>query len=124
MKLIMKRLDNMYVSPHNESRKPNYLSTLSSIFNEGNSWTECVKNKLLDSNSKGISGNKTKVVIENNNVIIKPLFAEEPEYWAIEIDRNILLKLIIEWQKLAAQGSREIAFTRNEDVIITIDGNE
>ena len=97
---------------------------MADVFNEGSSWTNGVQRNLLDPASGGITGNQIEVLIEQNKIIIQPQFefADDPDEYAIEIDRNVLLQLINEWQELVAKKCQEITFTRHKDGSITLAG--
>ena len=97
-----------------------YLGMLSYIFDDGSYWVEAVKQELLKSNSPGVTGNKTDVTFKGDEIKIEPLYAECPEDYAIKIDRNVLLRLIDEWQELTKKRTKEIVFTRHGDGTITI----
>lgn len=73
---------------------------LSAIFDEGSGWFEGVRKDLLDPNSRGVTGNRSDVTIKGDVVTIQPLYSENPEDWAIEIDRHVLLELIEKWKVL------------------------
>lgn len=97
-----------------------YLDKIAEIFDDGSSWTNWVKEELLNPESEGITGNKADVTIENNKVIIQPLFGDNPEEYAIEIDRNLLLNLIDQWQQLVNKDVPEIYIVRHENGSIEI----
>lgn len=101
-----------------------YLGMLSYIFDDGSYWVEAVRQELLDSEGRGLFGNKSRVKIKGDIVTIQPLYAECPEDYAIQIDRNVLLRLINEWNELTEKRTKEIVFTRHDDGSITISGND
>lgn len=120
-KLIFIFSDGYY---RKQQHKAQYLGMLSYIFDDGSYWVEAVKQELLKSNSPGVTGNKTDVTFKGDEIKIEPLYAECPEDYAIKIDRNVLLRLIDEWQDLTKKRTKEIVFTRHEDGTVTISGSD
>ena len=100
-----------------------YLGAIADIFNDGSSWTECVKRYLLDPQSRGICNEHILLRFEGNLVTIEPRLVDNPEELTIEIDRRVLLDLINQWQELVKQGYEHITFTREHDGTITLTGN-
>jgi len=98
-----------------------YLNELSNhIFDESKGWVQSVKRTLLDPQRHGILGNKSEVHKIDNTIQIMSQFGDNPEEYAIEIDRDVLLKLIDKWQELYDKDSPEIYFIRHEDGTIEV----
>jgi len=117
--LIFKYNDGYYEEDKSDD---SYLTMLSEVFDEGSYWTNAIRHALQNPISEGATGNKTDVTIKGDKVIIEPLFAENPQEYAIEIDRQVLFDLINKWQELVAKKCQEITFTRHEDGSITLSG--
>jgi hypothetical protein len=100
---------------YNANSSDNYLEMICNIFDDSFAWTKGVKEMLLDHESEGLIGNKTDIEKINNIIKISPLYADNPEEYAIEIDRNQLLDLINKWELLANQKTPEIYLVRHED---------
>ena len=102
-----------------------YLSMLVAIFTDGGSLDMVVKRELLNPEGRGATGNLTDVTIKGNTVIIQPAMfdvTDEPEEYAIEIDRDVLLDLINQWEDLKKKKAKEITFYRDEHNKITVEG--
>jgi len=120
--LLIRIANGMYRQKESIIKGNNYLSMLIDVFNEDYNWTEVVKEELLDPSSRGISGNKCDIIIKSNKVIIEPQFVDNPEDYAIDIDRDVLLSIIDTWEKLNAKQCQEITFTRHVNGTITLAG--
>lgn len=104
--------------------KDEYLGMLSYIFEDGSGWFEGVKRNLLNPNSKGVTGNRSDVTIKGDVVTIQPLYGDDAEDYAIQINRHVLLELIDKWKMLYEKEANEIVFTRHDDGTITISGGD
>jgi len=112
----------MYRKKNSIKQDDTYLSRLINIFNESYSWTKVVVRELLDPHSTGINGNRTDVIINKDTVTIQPQFVDDPEEYAIAINRQTLINLINQWEKLVDQECQEIAFTQHKNGSITLSG--
>lgn len=100
-----------------------YLNMLADVFEDGSFWLECLMKELYDPSSRGIAGNRIRVKKKENDIVyVEPLFTDNPEEWAIEIDRQVLLDLINQWKDLLRKRPQEIIFTRHDNGTITIAG--
>lgn len=121
--IVLKNYDGTYLQKEIIILNNKYLKMLISIFDEGRGWTEAVKRQLLDPQSRGIFGEGSSIDISGNKVIIEPQFVDNPEDYAITIDRIVLLDLINQWQQLMEKKAPEIIFIRQDDGTITVSEN-
>jgi len=121
--LILKNTEyGFYPDKKSSQTNDKYLIRLMHIFDDSATWTRLIREELLNQSSGGITGNKSEVIIEGNIVTIEPQFVDNPEDYAIKIDRAALLQIIVEWEKLIDRNCQQITFTRYEDGTISIFG--
>lgn len=85
--------------------KEKLLNVIANLFhNQGSSDVTWLQNKFLDTNNQEIWHTVTRVLIENNKVILKPLLTSD----SYEIDRDDFLRLTNEWQALVNKKSPQI----------------
>ncbi len=104
---VKKKGDYFYTESNDD-----YLPTLFDIFEEKGSFLKRLKEELLKTLSRGYTGNRTSVDVEGEKVIISPLFVDDPDEFAITIDRVKLLNLIDRWQEIIKLNPDEILFKR------------
>ena len=108
-----------------DSHNDGYLSMLTGIFTDVSTFDEDVKKALIAPNKTRVAGNLTDMIIKENKVIIQPAIldlTDEPEEYAIEIDRDVLLDLINQWEDLKKKKAKEITFYRDDNNKITVEG--
>lgn len=122
--IVLKNIEGLYSRKEKIIIGNNYLMMIISIFDEGGGWTKTVKRELLNPQSQGITGNRVEVDIQQNKVVIRDVCFDDDdtEDNAIEIDRQVLLDLINQWQDLVQKEAQEIVFTRHDDGSITVTG--
>jgi len=120
--VLIKYADGVY---YKKKWTSEYLSFLSEIFLDGSSLERDIRERLLTPNSKGITGNATVVVFEGQKVIINPAYFEDecPEDEIIEIDRNVLLRLIDRWLEVIKSRPTFIILTLEDDGEISVTGS-
>lgn len=97
-----------------------YLDMLTDAFDDSPYWIDCLMERLLNPLSKGVTGNRIDISFRENKVLIEPLYVDNPEDYEIEIDRNVLIGLINQWQELVKKCSPCITFIRHDNGTITI----
>jgi len=98
------------------------LSILVSPFVDGALRMRNIKKELLDPQSRGISGNKTDILIEEDFVTIGPTPPSEYDEDYITIERKLFLRLVNTWEKLVNLNVQEIIIEKINDEI-TMRGN-
>ncbi|HEV2601227.1 MAG TPA: hypothetical protein VGT41_02930 [Candidatus Babeliales bacterium] len=99
-----------------------YVDTLSILFNDQGSDAEWVKEALLNSTGRGMSGEYTRILVKGDKVILKPtsILYDEPEEHIIEMDRNVLLRLTNDWQALVKAKAPEIfIYEKDEELFVS-----
>lgn len=110
--LVLKYLDKSYRQTECDDE---YLEMLALIFNDGNGWTNAVKDILQDPNETGIFGNMSRIRKQGISIEISYNFGDEFDEDYIEIDRQVLLDLINKWQELVQKKVPEIYIIRHDD---------
>lgn len=118
--VLIKKLNNF---PYRaRERNDDYLFMLAAIFDDARYFVDTLHERLLDSHSKGVTGNLCRVVkVEDNKVHISFEF-DDVENGAdfIEIDRNVLIGLIEKWKKIIVNVPPEIYIYQKGDGPIEI----
>jgi hypothetical protein len=88
----------------------NLIDMLSMVFTDHGPNGDWVLRYLLDPDSRGVVGSKTSITIEGEKVTLEPstTMVDNPEDYAVEIDRKVLIRLTNEWQALVDQGAPNI----------------
>lgn len=78
------------------------ITLLATVFNDIGPNVDWALRELLDETSRGITGSLIRIIIRNDRVTVQPSYtmAENAEDYAVEIDRNELIRLAREWQEL------------------------
>ena len=86
------------------------IDMLCMVFTDHGPNGDWVLRDLLDPDSRGVVGSKTNISIEGEKVTLEPstTIVDNPEDYAVEIDRKVLIKLTNEWQALVDQDAPNI----------------
>lgn len=90
------------------------LNIIGDILHEGAGFCSSLINELLDKNSKGLTAELVDTTFEGDLVIVEPVY-EEQEYYRVVINRQKLIDILKEWEKVIE--------TRPPYVLITEDEN-
>lgn len=99
-----------------------YLDGIADIFDQGFGEINWLIKRLIDPTSMGVTANDIDITFEGNKVTIEPLFCDNPEDYAVEIDRQALLDLCYKWQKLVKQKTPEIIMEQDENGVVILRG--
>ena len=104
------------------------LEALAILFDDHGSSANWFIEELLDPNSRGISGEWMRLKFKGDKVVVTPTELmyprekpEDPEDYAIEIDRDVLLRLANEWQNLVRQKAPVIFIVQRDDELFVTD---
>jgi len=121
--IILERGKNIY---HKKLYDNELLSSIVEIFLDGCSLWEYIRTRLHTPGSRGVTGNGVEVIFEGTQVIIGPIWFEglqDPEEYAVAIDRDVLLRLIDRWEEVIKDRPEFITFTIEDDGEISVVGS-
>ena len=105
----LKKFDYRSYYRENNSLNP-LIDRLATLFKDHGTDVKWILEELTDPQSRGITGSASRIKIRGDKVILEPssTMEENPEDYAIEIDRDILIRLATEWQDLVRREVPEI----------------
>jgi hypothetical protein len=112
--------DNSYYSRNYSKNR--LVQSCGDLFKDQGTSVHWLLEELFDSDSRGISGELTRVKIRENKVILQRsrIIEDNPEDYAVEIDRDVLIKLATDWQNLVRKEAPEIfIFHKNDEYFVS-----